>query len=296
MSTSPKIVLVTGCSSGEDAHSNALTPPPSLMIRWTRSNLGRCEEYAARGCKVYATARKVEAMESFKHPVERLKLDVTSDENVQEVVKTIIEKEGRIDILVNNAGVLSSGPIIDLSMEEIKHAYDANVYSVIRMCKAVIPHMAARKSGTIVNISSLQAHIPTPWAGIYASTKAAMQSLTETLYMECIPLDISVVLVVTGAVRSNLSNNRLQTFAGLPENSLYKQFLPNIMERISVSQGADSMPTAEYAQRVVGASLQAKPPRSLMLGGKTLMYRVLLWLPRGLTLWLLWRRFSGSAR
>ena len=79
------------------------------MIRWTRSNLGRCEEYAARGCKVYATARKVEAMESFKHPVERLKLDVTSDENVQEVVKTIIEKEGKIDILVNNAGVLSSG-------------------------------------------------------------------------------------------------------------------------------------------------------------------------------------------
>ncbi|KAI8983172.1 oxidoreductase [Trametes punicea] len=248
-SVSHKVVLVTGCSSG--GIGSAI-----------------CEEYASRGCKVYATARRLEAMDGFKHPVERLQLDVTDDKSVHEAVQTIIDREGRIDILVNNAGVLCTGPIIDIPMEEIQRAYDANVFSVIRMCKAVIPHMAARKSGTIVNISSIQAHIPTPWAGIYASSKAAMQSLTETLYMECTPLDISVVLVVTGAVRSNLAANRLRTFAGLPPDSLYTRYLPNILERTNMSQDADSIPTAEYARHVVDSSLKARPPRSIMLGAR----------------------------
>ncbi|OSD05587.1 oxidoreductase [Trametes coccinea BRFM310] len=273
MSASEKVVLVTGCSNGG-------------------IGFALCEEYAARGCKVYATARRLEAMEGFEHPVEKLRLDVTDDENVQVVVKTILEREGRIDVLVNNAGVLCTGPVIDVPIEEIQRVYDANVFSIIRMCKAVIPHMAARKSGTIVNISSIQAHIPTPWAGIYASTKAAMQSLTDTLYMECIPFNISVVLVVTGAVRSNIANNRLQAFAGLPANSLYTRFLPNIIERTNMSQGADSMPTAEYARRVVEQTLREKPPRQMMLGGKTMLYRLLMWLPRTLVLGYLWRLLS----
>ena len=145
----------------------------------------RCEEYASRGCKVYATARRLESMDALKQPnIEKLVLDVTDNDNVQAVVNTIVEKEGRIDILVNNAGVLCigmlehafpatsidrnagavrrtlfAGPMIDVSMDVIQKAYDANVFSVIRMCKAVIPHMAARKSGTIVNISSIQAYM-----------------------------------------------------------------------------------------------------------------------------------------
>ena len=70
----------------------------------------RCEEYARQGCKVYATARKLAAMDAFTAPnIEKLSLDVTKQDNIDEVVKTIIEKEGRIDVLVNNAGVLCVG-------------------------------------------------------------------------------------------------------------------------------------------------------------------------------------------
>ncbi|KAI0353214.1 oxidoreductase [Trametes cingulata] len=276
MAVSSKVVLVTGCSVG--GIGSAL-----------------CEEYASQGCKVYATARRLETMEGLKHNVERLKLDVTSDEDVQNVVKTIIDKEGRIDVLVNNAGILCTGPVIDVPMEEIQRTYDANVFSVIRMCKAVIPHMAARKSGTIVNISSLMAHLPTPWAGIYASTKAALQSLGDTLYMECTPFNISVMSITTGAIRSNLATNRLATFQGLPADSLYQRFLPNIVQRISLSQGSDRMSAEEYAKRVVPKTLQAKPPRSMILGGKS-WFMLLAWLPRTPVLWLIWRMFSRGAQ
>lgn len=123
-----------------------------------------------------------------------------------------------------------------------------------------------------------------------------MHSLSEVLYMECTPLNVAVVLVTTGAVRSNLANNRLATFPGLPEGSLYARYLPNIIERVGMSQGADSMPTDEYARRVVRSTLQGRPPRQMRLGGKTLLYRVLQWLPRGFVLWLMWRRFSRGTK
>ncbi|KAI0762253.1 oxidoreductase [Fomes fomentarius] len=279
MSIAPsKVVVVTGCSSGG-------------------IGFALCEEYAAKGCKVYATARRLEAMDGFKqHNVEKLVLDVTNEQNIRDVVNTIIEKEGRVDVLVNNAGVLCIGPVIDVPMDVIEKTYDANLYSVLRMCKAVIPHMAARKSGTIVNISSIGAYIPTPWGGIYASTKAALHSLTDTLYMECIPLNISVLLVATGGVRSNLSVNHAASFPGLPENSLYKTYLPDMLRRIYASQSSDAMPSDEYARRVVAKSLQRKPPRYMILGGKSLLYRVLLWIPRTITLWLFWRAFSRGER
>ncbi|KAI0757774.1 oxidoreductase [Daedaleopsis nitida] len=274
--SSRKVVLVTGCSTGGIGFS-------------------LCSEYASQGCKVYATARRLESMDGLTQDgIEKLVLDVTSEDNIRHVVDTIVEKEGKIDILVNNAGVLCVGPVIDVPMDVVEKAYDTNVYSVLRLSKAVIPHMAARKRGTIVNISSIMADIPTPWSGIYASTKAALHSLSDTLYMECTPLNISVLLVSTGGIRSNISANQSAAFRGLPAHSLYQRYLPNILARIYASQTADAMPSDEYARCVAGKSLQARPPRYMMLGAKTALYRVLRWVPRTLTLWAFWRMFSKA--
>lgn len=138
---------------------------------------------------------------------------------------------------------------------------------------------------------------PTPWGGIYASTKAALHSLTDTLYMECTPLNISVLLVATGGVQSNLSANQTASFRGLPEDSLYKRYLGDIVGRIHMSQDPRAaMATDEYARRVAGKSLRRRPPRYMMLGGATLMYRALLWIPRTITLWLFWRAFTKISR
>ncbi|OBZ78692.1 NADPH-dependent 1-acyldihydroxyacetone phosphate reductase [Grifola frondosa] len=163
MVTSPKVVLITGCSKGGIGFS-------------------LCEEFASQGCKVYATARKLESMEGFAHEnIEQLKLDVTSDEDVHEVISTVIEREGRIDVVVNNAGAACMGPLIDISMDDIRRTYETNTFSIIRMAKAIIPYMAARKSGTIVNIGSVVGETPTPWSGVYASTKSAWSSSVRAL-------------------------------------------------------------------------------------------------------------------
>jgi 1-acylglycerone phosphate reductase len=87
--------------------------------------------------------------------VRKRELDVTSDQQVKDVVATIIAEAGQIDLLINNAGVLAPGPVADCSSEVIQRVYDTNVFGMLRVCRTVLPHMAERKCGTIVNMGSI---------------------------------------------------------------------------------------------------------------------------------------------
>jgi len=277
MPNTSEVVIVTGCSKGGIGFS-------------------LCEEFASKGCKVYATARRVEAMEGFKHKsIECLRLDVTDDANVEEVVKIVMEKEGRIDILVNNAGVPCHGPLAETPLDKVIGTFDANVFSILRTVKAVFPHMASRKSGTIVNIGSTVGEIATPWSGVYSATKASVKSISESLYMECAPFNISVVHVSPGGVKSNISNNMMTRFS-LPPDSFYSGWVDSMIRRINMSQGSSAMPSEEFARRVVKAAMSPSPPRYMTLGALSTVFTVLQWLPRSFVLWLLWRRVAGSPK
>ncbi|EPQ60364.1 oxidoreductase [Gloeophyllum trabeum ATCC 11539] len=271
MSGAPKVVLVTGCSNGG-------------------IGFHLCLHFAKHGCKVYATSRRLESMDAFDHPsIRRLAMDVTSEEDVEAVVQQIIEAEGRIDVVVNNAGHACIGPTVEIPLETVKRTFDANVYGALRTAQAAFPHMAARKSGLIVNIGSVVGHIATPWAGIYCATKAALRSITESLYMEFKPFNIDVMLVAPAGIKSNFSSNHAQTFT-LPEDSLYKDYLDRMLERMWASQGKGSMPTEEFAELVVRKALRRKPPAILegMGAGGTLI-TILKWLPRTFALYLMCR-------
>ncbi|CDO73057.1 hypothetical protein BN946_scf185007.g111 [Trametes cinnabarina] len=280
MSSTTTVVLITGCSKGG-------------------IGFALCEEFASRGSIVYATARRLDAMHGFSHKnIHPLALDVTSDDSVQNAVQAVIDREGQIDVLVNNAGLGGTGDpgaVIDVPMDDIIRMFDTNVYAAIRTAKAVIPHMAARKSGTIVNVGSIAGEIPVPWGGIYGATKAALHSLTDTLYMECKPLRIHVVLLAPGGVKSNIVANQTPRFK-LPENSLYADYIDSLFAKLTVSQRNDPMPADVFARRVVGAVLKPTPPRYMTLASMSGMYRVLRWLPRTWVLNWFWRRFGEGPR
>ncbi|KAI0673707.1 NAD-P-binding protein [Trametes maxima] len=277
-SAQQKVVLVTGCSEGGIGAS-------------------LCLEYASQGCKVYATARRLEAMSTLTHPnIEHLRLDITDEASVNTVVDTIIQKEGRIDILVNNAGMTCSGPVIDVDLERIKQTYDTNVFGIIRTAKAVIPHMAARKSGTIVNIGSVVGEVPVPFAGIYASSKAAVHSLTDALYMECRPLGISVVLVGAGGVRTNIIKNMGAHFGAPSTSTLYGAYADVIRGEFDPARTANATPPERFARVVVGKSLARAPERYVSVGAGSTLMRVLSWLPRGFLLRFLWGQLAEKPR
>ncbi|PBK76720.1 oxidoreductase [Armillaria solidipes] len=272
MSTN-RVVLVTGCSTGG-------------------IGFALCEQFAQQGCKVYATSRSVETMQGFKDPtIEILALDVTSDDDVQQVIQHVANTEGRVDVVVNNAATPAIGPLIDQSMDVIKRTYDTNAFSVIRVCKTVIPIMAKRHSGLIVNIGSIVGETPTPWHGAYSSSKAAVQNISEVLSMECRPLGINVMHVAPGSVTSNFAKNQEKWFT-LPVNSLYTAFLPNIMERMHASQTKSSMSNEEFSKRIVDQALAKPPPSYISVGGNAFLFWVFKWLPRTWVLGLLWRLYS----
>jgi len=270
---STKVVLVTGCSTGGIGFALA-------------------EEFANRGCKVYATSRKVDTVRGFKnHGIKTAALDVTSDDDVQRVVRDILDAEGKIDVVVNNAGALGAGPLIDNDMDRVWQSFNTNTFASLRVAKAVIPEMAKRKSGLIINVGSVVGETPTPWNGLYSAAKAALHSLTEVLYMECKPFNIDVMLLIPGAVKSNLSKNQANIFT-LSPNSLYTRYLDNIVSRIHASQGSHAMPTEEFARRAVAKALSSSPPSHVTLGGGTLFFSVLKWVPRAWVLWLMWKIHS----
>ncbi|CAE6370228.1 unnamed protein product [Rhizoctonia solani] len=273
-------------------------PPSSPVVLITGSSHGGigyslCEAFAAKGCTVYASARRLETISSFSHPsIRPLIMDVTSDVSVHKAVEQIIEEAGRVDIVVANAGVPCHGPILDVSIDDAQKALDTNVLGVLRLAQAVFPYMASRKRGTFITIGSVMGYNTSPWAGMYAATKAAAHAITETLQMEARALspNIRVMLVVTGGVKSNIANN--SKFV-LPSTSLFQTYLPNVIARIQSSQTGPSMPTSEYAKGVVNAALRkGGAPRTLEIGGHTLLFKIFRWLPRGLVMFILWRQLG----
>ncbi|KAH7923004.1 NAD(P)-binding protein [Leucogyrophana mollusca] len=272
---STKVVLVTGCSKGG-------------------IGFHLCERFAEQGCVVYATSRRPETMQGFAHPsIRTLSLDVTSDESVQSAVQHILEESGKIDIVVNNAGALAIGPLVEVSIDQVKKTFDTNTFSVLRVAKAVIPSMVARKRGLVVNIGSVAGEIPAPWNGLYCATKAALHALSNVLAMECQPFGVDVMLVAPGGVRSNLAANQAATLELSPD-SLYKPYINAILAIMNASRGKGSMDTAAFARRVVQKALSPKPPAYMTLGQESTVVAVLLWLPRRFVRWLVMRMVMGK--
>ncbi|KAG2158500.1 uncharacterized protein EDB93DRAFT_674083 [Suillus bovinus] len=261
-----KVVLVTGCSKG---------------------GIGfyLCEHFYEQGCIVYATSRRLETMDGFENPVEKRVMDVTSDDDVKLVVQSILEEQGKIDIVVNNAGAIAIGPLLDVSLDQARKAFETNTYSVLRVVQAVAPSMIERKQGLIVNIGSLAGNIATPWNGLYSATKAAAHALSDVLAMECKPFGVKVMLVAPGQVRTNITANQAATLE-LSPTSIYKPYFDRVYERLNGSQDKGSMDTDEFARRVVAKVLSPSPPTYMTLGGKSRLFGLFQWFPHWLVLWI----------
>lgn len=179
--------LITGCSQG----------------------LGRAlaEEALERGHHVALTARKPESLADIatRYPAQTLvlRLDVTNGGDIAHCVAATQERFGRIDILVNNAGRGLVGAVEEARPNEYRALFDANVFGLIEMTRAVLPLMRAQQSGHIFNISSLAGFLGHPGVAYYCSTKFAVEGLSEGLAIELAPFGIGVTIVEPGSFATN---------------------------------------------------------------------------------------------
>ena len=134
----------------------------TALITGTSSGIGRATAAAflRRDWTVYATARNTDDVADLAEAgCETAELDVTSGADVERVVERVIEETGRIDCLVNNAGYAQYGPVEDVPPDVLHDQFDVNVYGPHRLTRAVLPHMRERRTGTVVNVSSVQGRV-----------------------------------------------------------------------------------------------------------------------------------------
>jgi len=232
-------VLVTGCTPGGIGFELA-------------------KEYRAQGLRVIASARNINVLRDIEQQlkgIDTVQLDVTDLASIKRAKKRVAEMTaGRLDILVNNAGKSYLMPATDIMPEGLRSLFETNVFGVMFMCQQFAELLIAAQ-GKIVNIGSVAGILPIPYGSVYNASKAALHSYGETLRVEMKPFNVQVITIITGGVKSNLSNH----VEGLRSDSLYYHMNDLFMSQCKGREQQGAQPTEEYAKVVVRQTLKPRP-------------------------------------
>ncbi len=181
-----KVILITGASSG----------------------IGKAigDLLCNKNFKVYGTSR--DPSNYINSNFQLLALNVNNHVSIDKCIDEIIKIEGSIDVLINNAGVGITGPLEEIPEIEIENNFKTNFFGPLNIIKKVLPVMRSKKSGLIINVTSLAAYVGTPYRSVYSASKAALDLVSETLNMETKPFNIKVVTVAPGEFSTNIASRR----------------------------------------------------------------------------------------
>jgi NAD(P)-dependent dehydrogenase (short-subunit alcohol dehydrogenase family) len=248
----PRIALVTGASSG----------------------IGRAtaERLAMTGYKVYGTSRR--GAHAGQRSFEMLPLDVTSDESVEAVVKDVMRLDGHIDLLVNNAGFgVAPAGAEESSIEQARLIFETNFFGLVRMTRAVVPHMRRQGSGRIINIGSVLGFLPMPYGALYAATKHAIEGYSESLDHELRTRGIRVSVIEPAYTKTQFDANFLEPDSKIDE---YRDVRAAFGKRLKAIMVAGDEPGV-VADVVLQAASAARPKLRYPAGA---LARRLRWLRR----------------
>jgi len=241
-----------------------------VLITGASSGFGRlaADRLARHGYRVFGTSRRPQLQHDRPYPM--LTLDVRNDESVHAAVEQVLRDTGRLDVLVNNAGYALASLIEEAKIDEAKGVFETNFWGAVRMTKAVLPAMRGRRSGRIINISSLAGLIGVPGEGFYSATKFALEGYTESLAHEVRVFNIHVSLIEPGYFKTGFGQARKEGTDLIPD---YNPIRGRIMAAFDEGArlGGDPAKVAALIQQVI----ETPRPR--------LRYRVghdSAWLPR----------------
>lgn len=245
---SKKVVLITGASSGIGQITGSLL--------------------AKNGYTVFGTSRQPDKIDLNGYKI--LKLDVNSEDSVNDCIQKIMDHTGRIDILINNAGYELVGALEETLIHEAKSQFETNFFGVARMVKAVLPIMRKQRSGQIINIGSLTGLLALPFCGYYSASKYALEGFTEALRFEVKSFNIKISIVDPSYFKTNLAKSAQTSSDSISDYSRMRLQAFSFFKKGDQS-GEDPFIVAETIQTIIKS------------GTPKLRYRVgknARWIPR----------------
>jgi short-subunit dehydrogenase len=265
----------------------------NILVTGASTGLGKemALYLAGHGFKVYATIRDMSGSDSLYSAarsrsvqLEVRALDVTNKTDIQNTVQSIVAESGPIFGVINNAGTGLRGYFEDLDDGEIRQMFDANLFGVMDITRAVLPHMRKARRGRIILISSVGGRIGSLGVSTYCSSKFALEGFGESLFMELAPLGIRVCLIEPGIIKTERwSENRgIAARAKDPHSPYYAWFMKSEQEADKLVKASTATPADVAA--VVHQALTAEHPRLRYMVGRKAKVAVALkrWLPENL--------------
>ncbi len=255
----------------------------SILITGAGSGIGRAtaDYIASQGFHVYAGARNAGDLQdlSKNKNITPVELDVTSTKDVSEVKKIIEQKQTGLFGLINNAGIIKAGPLMDVSIEELRAQFEVNVFGVHQITQALFPLLLPAK-GRIVMMSSDSGFFATPFVGPYCSSKFALEGYSDSLRREITPYGVKVILIEPGRIQTPIWDKGEQIL----KNEKYSQSLfwkeAKAMGEYAIQKGRTSgLPPLAVAKTVYHILTAADPKLRYIVAENKLEYQLMKILP-----------------
>jgi NAD(P)-dependent dehydrogenase (short-subunit alcohol dehydrogenase family) len=248
----------------------------TILVTGSTSGFGRLtvETLARQGYIVFAGMRAVAeknalVAEELRTLAQRealalhiVEIDVTNDASVEQAIEAIIEATGRLDVVVNNAGVSYSGPLEAFTLEQVQQQFETNVFSVLRVNRAVLPQMREQGSGLLLQIGSIAGRIALPFLGLYGATKFTLEGLTEAYRYELAPFGIDAAIIEPGTFPTAISAKR-QVAADTERFALYQAALDGFTKSFYAENRSATPPdpqqVADAVARVIALPAAERP-------------------------------------
>lgn len=248
----PKIFLITGVSSGFGrAFSDAALAAGHQVIGTVRRDEDRAPFEAMAPGRAHAMV-----------------LDVTDFGAIDRAVASMLERFGQIDVLINNAGYGHEGVLEESPLEAMRHQFEVNVFGAVAMTKAVLPGMRERRSGHIINMSSMAGHVPLPGIAYYAGSKFALEGISGVLAREVAPFGVKVTAIAPGSFRTDWAGrSMIRSERSIADYDALFDPIRKAREQNSGNQAGDPVRAAQALLQLIEAE---QPPVHLLLGSDAL--------------------------